>query len=125
MCASCFSLVSLTVLPAAVGREDLCHGDVLRPAHTHRRSGGRVGCLRQGGACPGGRDGSRKDAGESHHHLEPLRLRSGRLCVLPLETEKPEDVMTVLRESGLSNIVTTDLLQVDAIDWKELAKAAQ
>jgi len=33
--------------------------------------------------------------------------------------------MTVLRESGLSNIVTTDLLQVDAIDWKELAKAAQ
>ena len=41
------------------------------------------------------------------------------------EAEKPEDVMTVLRESGLSNIVTTDLLQVDAIDWKELAKAAQ
>ena len=41
------------------------------------------------------------------------------------EAEKPEDVMTVLRESGLSNIVTTDLMQVDAIDWKDLAKAAQ
>ena len=41
------------------------------------------------------------------------------------EAEKPEDVMTVLRDSGLSDIVTTDLMQVDAIDWKELAKAAQ
>jgi hypothetical protein len=41
------------------------------------------------------------------------------------EAEKPEDVMAVLRESGLADIVTTDLMQVDAIDWKELAKAAQ
>ncbi len=41
------------------------------------------------------------------------------------EAEKPEDVMTVLRDNGLSSIVTTDLMQVDAIDWKELAKAAQ
>jgi len=41
------------------------------------------------------------------------------------EAEKAEDVVTVLDESGLSKIVTTDLMQVDAIDWKELAKAAQ
>jgi len=41
------------------------------------------------------------------------------------EAQKPEDVMTVLRESGLANIVTTDLMQVDAIDWKELAQAGQ
>jgi hypothetical protein len=40
------------------------------------------------------------------------------------EAEKPEDVMTVIHESGLSNVVTTDLFQVDAIDWGELAKAA-
>lgn len=41
------------------------------------------------------------------------------------EAAKPEDVMTVLRESGLADIVTTDLMQVDPVDWKELAKAAQ
>lgn len=41
------------------------------------------------------------------------------------EAAKAEDVMTVIRESGLGDIVTTDLLEVDAIDWKELAKAAQ
>jgi len=41
------------------------------------------------------------------------------------QADKPEDVMTVLRDSGLSNIVTTDLMQVDAVDWAELAKAAQ
>lgn len=41
------------------------------------------------------------------------------------EAANAEDVMTVLRESGLADIVTTDLMQVDAIDWKELARAAQ
>lgn len=41
------------------------------------------------------------------------------------EAATPEDVMTVLRESGLADIVTTDLMQVDAVDWKELARAAQ
>lgn len=41
------------------------------------------------------------------------------------EAANAEDVMTVLQESGLADIVTTDLMQVDAIDWKELAKAAQ
>lgn len=41
------------------------------------------------------------------------------------EAQRPEDVMTVLRESGLANIVTTDLMEVDAVDWKELAQAAQ
>jgi len=41
------------------------------------------------------------------------------------EAQNPEDVMTVLAESGLANIVTTDLMQVDPIDWKELARAAQ
>ena len=41
------------------------------------------------------------------------------------EAANAEDVMTVLRESGLAEIVTTDLMQVDAIDWKELARAAQ
>ena len=40
------------------------------------------------------------------------------------EAEKPEDVMTVIRDSGLANIVATDLMQVDAIDWAELAKMA-
>lgn len=41
------------------------------------------------------------------------------------EAATAEDVMTVLHESGLANIVTTDLMQVDAIDWKELARAAE
>ncbi len=41
------------------------------------------------------------------------------------EAEKPEDVMTVLRDSGLTNYVTVDLMQVDAIDWGELAKTPQ
>jgi hypothetical protein len=41
------------------------------------------------------------------------------------EAEKPEDVMTVIRDSGLADYVTVDLMQVDAIDWGELAKAAQ
>ena len=41
------------------------------------------------------------------------------------EAEKPEDVMAVLAESGLTDYVTVDLMQVDAIDWKELAKSAQ
>ena len=41
------------------------------------------------------------------------------------EAANAEDVMTVLQESGLADIVTTDLMQVDAIDWKELAEAAQ
>jgi hypothetical protein len=41
------------------------------------------------------------------------------------EADKPEDVEEVLRESGLNDYVTTDLMQVDALDWKELAKAAQ
>lgn len=41
------------------------------------------------------------------------------------EAEKPEDVMAVLAESGLTDYVTVDLMQVDAIDWKELAKTAQ
>jgi hypothetical protein len=40
------------------------------------------------------------------------------------EAEKPEDVMTVIFDSGLADYVTTDLMQVDAIDWGELAKAA-
>ena len=41
------------------------------------------------------------------------------------EAEKAEDVMAVLRESGLAEHVTADVMQVDAIDWKELGRAAQ
>ncbi|MFH1330404.1 MAG: hypothetical protein ABIJ48_07135 [Actinomycetota bacterium] len=41
------------------------------------------------------------------------------------EAEKPEDVMTVIRDSGLADYVTVDLMQVDGIDWGELAKTAQ
>ncbi len=41
------------------------------------------------------------------------------------EADKPEDVWTVLRDSGLADYVTTDLMRVDEVDWGELAKAAQ
>ncbi|MBN2113047.1 MAG: hypothetical protein JW785_02855 [Acidimicrobiia bacterium] len=37
------------------------------------------------------------------------------------EAEKPEDVMAVIRDSGLADYVTTDLMQVDGIDWATLA----
>ncbi len=39
------------------------------------------------------------------------------------EAERPEDVEQVLRTSGLSNYVTTDLMEVTEIDWAELAQA--
>lgn len=41
------------------------------------------------------------------------------------EAENPEDVETVLRDSGLANYVNTDLMQVTEIDWAELALTTQ
>lgn len=41
------------------------------------------------------------------------------------EAEKPEDILSVLHDSGLANYVTVDVMPVDEIDWAELALTAK
>ena len=41
----------------------------------------------------------------------------------PWETDKPEDVEATIRSFGFLEYFTLDSMQVDEIDWGELAKA--
>jgi hypothetical protein len=41
------------------------------------------------------------------------------------EGEKAEDIEAVIRDSGLADYVTMDVMPVDEIDWAQLAQAAK
>lgn len=41
------------------------------------------------------------------------------------EAKKPADIETVLREYGLSDYVTADIMKVNETDWAQLAKSAK
>lgn len=54
----------------------------------------------------------------------PYEFGRGDYVFCLWEAEKPEDIVTILRESGLANYVNTDLMQVKEIDWAEMAQTA-
>ena len=57
--------------------------------------------------------------------FNPYTFGRGDYVLCIWEAENKEDVEKVLQEAGFNDYVTTDLMQVAEIDWKELAKVAQ
>ena len=57
--------------------------------------------------------------------FNPYTFGRGDYVFCIWEAENKEDVEKVLQEAGFNDYVTTDLMQVAEIDWKELAKVAQ
>ena len=57
--------------------------------------------------------------------FNPYTFGRGDYVFCIWEAENKADVEKVLQEAGFNDYVTTDLMQVAEIDWKELAKVAQ
>lgn len=55
----------------------------------------------------------------------PFTFGRGDYVFCLWEAEKPEDVVSVLRDSGLTDYVTVDVMPVEEIDWAELALAVK
>lgn len=41
------------------------------------------------------------------------------------EGEKPEDIEAVINDSGMGDFITSDVMEVDEIDWAQLAQAGR
>ena len=55
----------------------------------------------------------------------PFAFGRGDYVFCLWEAENPEDIMSILSDSGLTDYVTADVMPVAEIDWAELALAAE
>jgi len=55
----------------------------------------------------------------------PFAFGRGDYVFCLWEAENPEDIMSILSDSGLTDYVTVDVMPVAEVDWAELASAAE
>ena len=55
----------------------------------------------------------------------PFAFGRGDYVFCLWEAENPEDIMSILSDSGLTEYVTVDVMPVAEIDWAELALAVE
>jgi len=55
----------------------------------------------------------------------PFAFGRGDYVFCLWEAENPEDIMSILSNSGLTDYVTVDVMPVAEIDWAELALAVE